>query len=85
MNSKRHLTSRLLLLLFLITVKPVCAQINDLERVSPESQGISSSDIEELFDEMVHSKDGEPHGIIQRLFLPTNRIRYTLLQKHLWA
>lgn len=64
MNGKKHLTIHLLLLLFLITVNPVCAQINDLERVSPESQGISSSDIEELFDEMVHSKDGEPHGIM---------------------
>lgn len=42
----------------------VNAQTGDLPRVSPESQGVSSSDIKTYFDNMLSCPTGEPHGIM---------------------
>ena len=42
----------------------VNAQTDDLPRVSPESQGVSSSDIKTYFDNMLSCPTGEPHGIM---------------------
>lgn len=35
-----------------------------LERVSPESQGISSQDVKSYFDAMLSRPNGEPHGVM---------------------
>lgn len=40
------------------------AQYGDLERVSPESQGLSSADVQAYFDAMMATKQGEPHGVM---------------------
>lgn len=40
------------------------AQYGDLERVSPESQGISSLDVKHYFDAMMATQTGEPHGVM---------------------
>jgi len=42
----------------------VNAQTGDLPRVSPESQGVSSSDIKTYFDNILSCPTGEPHGIM---------------------
>lgn len=58
---------RRLLFLFIwgvFSIMPLFPQWGDLRRVSPESQGISSSDIKRYFDAMLSCPTGEPHGIM---------------------
>lgn len=60
-------TLRCLLLSFIwlfIPIVQLFPQTGDLPRVSPESQGVYSSDIETYFNEMLSCPTGEPHGIM---------------------
>lgn len=60
-------TLRCLLLSFIWLFIPIVRlfpQTGDLPRVSPESQGVYSSDIETYFNEMLSCPTGEPHGIM---------------------
>lgn len=60
-------TLRCLLLSFIwlfIPIVQLFPQTGDLHRVSPESQGVYSSDIETYFNSMLSCPTGEPHGIM---------------------
>lgn len=60
--NKKQIVSGLVLWIFSCCMG--FAQINDLERVSPESEGLSSTCIQEYFDEMMHLEKGNTHGIM---------------------
>lgn len=53
-----------LLLTMLLWQTSLWAQYGDLERATPESQGLSSKDVRHYFDAMMATKSGEPHGVM---------------------
>ena len=54
----------ILLLLWITLPLPIFPQTGDLERISPESQGLSSSAVKAYFDAMLTCPTGEPHGLM---------------------
>ena len=54
----------LITLLFAMSFMAPFAQTNDLERVSPESEGIHSEDIIKLFDSMTNLPNVDLHSLV---------------------
>lgn len=63
-DSSMHNKILILLLIWFFQTGVLSAQVMDLKRVSPESQGVRSSDVQHMFDSLMAISHGEVHGVM---------------------